>query len=222
MSNDEYGRKGYDVKLSMPIRYENLLRKKDDPGGFVNATKHIEYYIRKTGDEIKHASNVKANMTEWRTHQKNIHFMRIANAALFLCQEGMKTKYPLEIGDCWGALYKKGEHTISHHHFPFTWSFTYYVKVSEHTAPLIFENVMNPQDKSFVNMPIQPKKGDLFIFPSQLRHSVPKQETDDERIMVAGNIWYNFKSENIDIAKINSDCKYILQDDYEKISDSTK
>ena len=81
---------------------------------------------------------------------------------------------------------------------------------------------MNPQDKSFVNMPIQPKKGDLFIFPSQLRHSVPQQKTDDERIMVAGNIWYNFKSENIDIAKINSDCKYILQDDYEKISDSTK
>ena len=63
------------------------------------------------------------------------------------------------------------------------------------------------------------RKGDLFIFPSQLRHSVPKQETDDERIMVAGNIWYNFKSENVDIAKINADCKFIVQDDYEKVDD---
>ena len=43
-------------------------------------------------------------------------------------------------------------------------------------------------------MPIQPKKGDMFIFPSQMRHSVPKQESDEERIMVAGNIWYNYNS----------------------------
>ena len=43
-------------------------------------------------------------------------------------------------------------------------------------------------------MPIQPKKGDLFIFRSQMRHSGPKQESDEERIMVAGNIWYNYNS----------------------------
>ena len=43
-------------------------------------------------------------------------------------------------------------------------------------------------------MPIQPKRGDMFIFPSTLRHSVPEQESDEERIMVAGNIWYNFNS----------------------------
>jgi len=79
----EFGWRGYQVKTEMPIRYENLLNKKDDPGGFIKATKHIEYYIRKTGDEIKHASNVKASMTEWRTHQKNDYFWKIANAALY-------------------------------------------------------------------------------------------------------------------------------------------
>ena len=215
----EFGWRGYQVKTEMPIRYENLLNKEDDPGGFVNATKHIEYYIRKTGDEINHVSNVKASMTEWRTHLKNDHFWKIANAALYLCQEGMKTKYPLEIGDCWGALYTKGDHTLSHHHFPFVWSFVYYVKVSDNTSPILFENVEHPKDKSFMTMPIYPKKGDLFIFPSVLRHSVPEQETDDERIMVAGNIWYNFKSENIDIAKINADCKFIVQNDYKKVDD---
>ena len=167
--SEEYGWKGYDVKLTTPIRYENLSEE------FGALHPKIEYYIRKRGDVLKHTSNVKASMTEWDSHKNNTHINAIGEKALFLCQEGMKTKYPLEIGDCWGALYTKGEHTIEHHHWPFTWSFTYYVKVSENTAPLVFHNIMNPQDQSLINMPIQPKKGDMFIFPSTLRHSVPAQ-----------------------------------------------
>ena len=178
---------GYSVKIELPVKYINL----SEEFGGINSK--IEYYIRKTGDVLNHASNVKASMTDWDSHEKNIHINSIAKKALFLCQDGMKTKYPLEIADCWGALYTKGEHTIEHHHWPFTWSFTYYVKVSDNTAPLIFHNILNPE-KEFVNMPIQPKKGDMFIFPSTLRHSVPEQESDEERIMVAGNIWYNFNS----------------------------
>ena len=183
----DYGWKGFSVKTSTPIRYENL----SEEFGGINSK--IEYYIRKTGDVLNHASNVKASMTDWDSHEKNSHINAIAKKALFLCQDGMKAKYPLEIADCWGALYTKGEHTIEHHHWPFTWSFTYYVKVSDNTAPLVFHNILNPE-KEFVNMPIQPKKGDMFIFPSTLRHSVPEQESDEERIMVAGNIWYNFNS----------------------------
>ena len=178
---------GYYVRMELPVKYENL----SEEFGGINSK--IEYYIRKTGDVLNHASNVKASMTDWDSHEKNIHINSIAKKALFLCQDGMKTKYPLEIADCWGALYTKGEHTIEHHHWPFTWSFTYYVKVSDNTAPLVFHNILNPE-KEFVNMPIQPKKGDMFIFPSTLRHSVPEQESDEERIMVAGNIWYNFNS----------------------------
>ena len=178
---------GYNVKIELPVKYINL----NEEFGGINSK--IEYYIRKTGDVLNHASNVKASMTDWDSHEKNIHINSIAKKALFLCQDGMKAKYPLEIADCWGALYTKGEHTIEHHHWPFTWSFTYYVKVSDNIAPLVFHNILNPE-KEFVNMPIQPKKGDMFIFPSTLRHSVPEQESDEERIMVAGNIWYNFNS----------------------------
>ena len=178
---------GYNVKFELPVKYINL----SEEFGGINSK--IEYYIRKTGDMINHVSNVKASMTDWDSHEKNSHINAIAKKALFLCQDGMKAKYPLEIADCWGALYTKGEHTVEHHHWPFTWSFTYYVKVSDNTAPLVFHNILNPE-KEFVNMPIQPKKGDMFIFPSTLRHSVPEQESDEERIMVAGNIWYNFNS----------------------------
>jgi len=178
---------GYNVKFELPVKYINL----SEEFGGINSK--IEYYIRKTGDMMNHVSNVKASMTDWDSHEKNSHINAIAKKALFLCQDGMKAKYPLEIADCWGALYTKGEHTVEHHHWPFTWSFTYYVKVSDNTAPLVFHNILNPE-KEFVNMPIQPKKGDMFIFPSTLRHSVPEQESDEERIMVAGNIWYNFNS----------------------------
>jgi uncharacterized protein (TIGR02466 family) len=184
----EYGWKGYNVKTNTPIRYENLLEE------FGSINPKIEYYIRKRGDQLNHMSNVKASMTEWDAHNNNSHIKAIAEKALFLCQEDMKTKYPLEIADCWGALYTKGEHTIEHHHWPFTWSFCYYVKVSEKSAPLTFHNILNPQSQEFQEMSIQPKKGDMFIFPSTLRHSVPPQGSDEERIMIAGNIWYNFNS----------------------------
>ena len=183
-----YGWRGYDVRLNVPMRYENFSEE------FGSIHHKIEYYIRKRGDVLKHTSNVKASMTEWDAHNNNTHIKAIAEKALFLCQDGMETKYPLEIADCWGALYTKGEHTIEHHHWPFTWSFCYYVKVSDTTPPLLFHNMINPQDKSSVDMPIQPKKGDMFIFPSTLRHSVPAQETEEERMVIAGNIWYNFNS----------------------------
>ena len=179
---------GYNVKFELPVKYINLSEE------FGGINPKIEYYIRKTGDMMNHVSNVKASMTDWDSHEKNSHINAIAKKALFLCQDGMKAKYPLEIADCWGALYTKGEHTIEHHHWPFTWSFTYYVKVSDNTAPLVFHNILNPNNNEFVSMPLQPKKGDMFIFPSILRHSVPEQESDEERIMVAGNIWYNFNS----------------------------
>ena len=180
--------RGYDVNLNVPIRDENLMEE------FGSLHPKIEYYIRKRGDQLHHTSNVKATMTDWDSHNRNDHINKIAQKALHLSQQDGQTKHPLEIANCWGALYTKGEHTIEHHHWPFTWSFTYYVRVSPNTAPLVFHNIFNPQLKEYQQLHIYPKKGDLFIFPSLVRHSVPKQESDEERIMVSGNIWYNFNS----------------------------
>ena len=41
-------------------------------------------------------------------------------------------------------------------------------------------------------MPIQPKVGDLLIWPSIVLHEVPKQEVDEERIMIAGNLHMDY------------------------------
>ena len=68
-------------------------------------------------------------------------------------------------------------------------------------------NILNPQSQEFQEMSIQPKKGDMFIFPSTLRHSVPPQGSEEERIMVAGNIWYNSQESNF----IHGNKKYNIQ-----------
>ena len=44
-------------------------------------------------------------------------------------------------------------------------------------------------------MPIQPKTGDILIWNSMLTHEVPKQEVDEERIMIAGNLHMITKEE---------------------------
>ena len=193
-----YGWKGYNVKTNVPMRYENFSEE------FGSYHPKIEYYIRKRGDQLNHASNVKASMTEWDAHNNNTHINAIAEKALFLCQDGMSTKYPLELGDCWGALYDQDEHTIDHHHWPYTWSFCYYVKVSKTTPPLILYNVYNPSTELYQEMPIYPKSGDMFIFPSTVRHGVPAQAYKEERIMLAGNIWYNAQKSNF----MHGDKKY--------------
>jgi len=44
----------------------------------------------------------------------------------------------------------------------------------------------------------------MFIFPSTVRHGVPAQAYKEERIMLAGNIWYNAQKSNF----MHGDKKY--------------
>ena len=38
---------------------------------------------------------------------------------------------------------------------------------------------------------ISPKSGNMFLFPGWIRHSVPEQQCDHERIILAGNLGMN-------------------------------
>ena len=42
------------------------------------------------------------------------------------------------------------------------------------------------------NKKIYPKKGDLIIFPGHVQHEVPILETEEERIMIAGNLYHSW------------------------------
>ena len=106
---------------------------------------------------MNRVTNVQADMTDYKTHETNKHFQTLGEKVKELSSEGMKNKYQFIITDMWGAIYKKGDWTKPHQHWPYTWSFTYYVKASEKTSPIVFSNVVHPHNKEIKKMPIQPK-----------------------------------------------------------------
>ena len=153
----------------------------------------IERFIRKEGDKIKRQSNVKADMTDWQSHWQNKAISYLTDITLRLCKDNMIYKQPIKIGDCWGAIYKQNDYTLPHSHYPNMWSFVYYVKANN--EPLIFHNIISPDNNSATNVSLKVDEGDLLIYPSIMRHSVAPQVTESERIIVAGNIWYDFEAQ---------------------------
>ena len=75
--------------------------------------------------------------------------------------------------------YSKGDYTVFHNHFPSVLSFIYYVKADKDSAPLVFTDI---------DYELHPKENDLIIFPSYLKHGVPTQMKDANRMSISGNI----------------------------------
>ena len=80
------------------------------------------------------------------------------------------------IDSCWGIIYNKGMSVMKHNHFPYTFSFCYYVNTPAHSSPFIIE------DKR-----MRMKEGELIIFLSHYNHWVPRSKVDG-RCVIAGNI----------------------------------
>ena len=106
-------------------------------------------------------------------------FQTIAKYAVKISHTESPVPYNPIVIDIWGAIYSKGDRTISHDHWPALWSFCYYVSAPEGSAPLVFTSN---------NYEIQPKSGLLVMFPGWVKHHVPVQNIEAERIVVAGNI----------------------------------
>ena len=141
----------------------------------------LEKYIRQQGDRINHKSNVKAQMTEWNMQVEagGEHFQELVNWVREISLEISPVQFIPDCYDVWGAVYKKGDYTISHDHWPAIWSWTYYVNVTSQCSPLVFTNT---------DYKVQPVNGLLVIFPGWVKHKVLPQENDHERVMVAGNL----------------------------------
>lgn len=147
----------------------------------------LEKIIRDTGDVQNHATNVKADMTHhqmWREdYVGHEQFQIICGVALELALKNAPAKmqpfFKPCITECWGALYKKGDFTRPHDHWPAIWSFSYYVSVSNACSPIVFPGA---------KLSIKPKNGLMVMFPGWIEHAVPRQKCDFERVMIAGNI----------------------------------
>ena len=147
----------------------------------------LENKIRNIGDVIKHASNVKADMTDFHMQHDpdfkkicDFAIMQIINSIEGLNQRGAEM-LRFDIIDCWGMVYKggQGHHTQEHAHWPSTFSFCYYVNACEECAPLQFTKA---------NYEVTPRSGLMVIFPGNVSHSVPNQYCTHDRVAISGNI----------------------------------
>jgi hypothetical protein len=143
----------------------------------------LERDIRNCGDKQNRSTNVKALMTHWDMFNHSSAF----NSLLEWIEKSFgdcklhtfcrQTEYKLN--SLWGMIYKEGDHTIPHDHLPSFFSFVYFVKVSNNSSPLMF---------SASSTYIKPEVGKIVFFPSYLKHYVPEQGGNDERITISGNI----------------------------------
>ena len=84
--------------------------------------------------------------------------------------------YDYTIDSCWGIIYNKGMSVVKHNHFPYTFSFCYYVNTPANSSPLIIEGKR-----------MRMKEGQLIIFLSHYNHWVPRSKVDGRCVLV-GNI----------------------------------
>ena len=178
-----------EVTETYPFSHTNVLSEMEDihitrhTGQTVNAHIDLELTTRENVG-VTFTSNVKSYMTDWNMHENFESFMRIGNIA---CRAAKKIsenmfKPNLFLGESWGIIYNKGKHTKRHSHWPYTYAFGYYLTNCD-TSPLLFPTA---------NKKIYPKKGDLIIFPGHVQHEVPILETEEERIMIAGNLYHSW------------------------------
>ena len=145
--------------------------------------KRLAETCRNIGDIQKLSTNVQASMTGWYMHETDSDFMEVCRMAMdFAYENSPRQGIPFMPYDCWGAIYTKGNYTKTHEHWPQIWSWVYNVECCENCAPLMFNDSSHS---------VSPKSGNLVLFPGWIRHSVPEQQCDHERVILAGNLGMN-------------------------------
>ena len=168
----------YDILVTRPIFIKNIF---EEVGSDLHST--LESIIRKTGDEWKRRlSVVQADITNLNMHQRHESFNQVCDIVITYAEKMGSTPIKCRTSDCWGVLYKKNDFAVAHAHWPNIWSWGYYVKVPQGSSPLVF-----PEGKEG-NYYVFPQVGDLVIFPAWIKHEVPPSLTEEDRMLVGGNL----------------------------------
>jgi len=172
-------------------KYPVKVKQVNPPTSF---TKTIKENILEAGDALQGRTAAKCLMTKWNMHDDYLTFRMVGEEAIEvanLCPLAKRTKpdgspddIPLYIKESWGLVYGKGHTCEEHNHWPSLWSYTYCVEACKKCAPLMFNDSANEGTPFH----LFPETGQLIVFPAWLNHSVPKQECEHQRVMVAGNL----------------------------------
>jgi hypothetical protein len=181
--------------LADSMTHKTALRNHPDVRGFAGrypvvvkedclghmSNQHLKSIILKKQDAQKRKTNVKAFMTHWLMHKEESMFAEICTQALELAEKTGPHKIDMQTSECWGAVYREGDFTQQHDHWPQLWSWVYNVECCSECSPLVFPN-------GHSTPPILPEEGTMILFPAWVLHSVPTQMCKHDRIVVAGNI----------------------------------
>jgi uncharacterized protein (TIGR02466 family) len=99
----------------------------------------------------------------------------------------------------WAVINKKDNFNVEHIHANCHLSAAYYVKLPKNSGNLKiynpnnisrnrFPQISKPTELNILSRLLKVSEGDLLIFPSYLPHSVPKNESDEDRIVVSFNL----------------------------------
>ena len=150
--------------------------------------KRLAETCRSIGDVQSRKTNAKASMTDWFMQETDSDFKKVCDFAIDLAMENSPSEGSLMPYDCWGVIYNKGDHAISHDHWPHMWSWVYNVECCIDCSPLTIDDCC---EGSILSYEILPHEGNMIMFPGWIKHTVLEQECDHERIIVAGNIGIN-------------------------------
>ena len=113
-----------------------------------------------------------------------------------------QAKISMNITTSWVNRYSKGDLTHQHHHSNSIISGVYYLEDCDETAPIQFHRAPGYVNlwPNTINLPIKthnalnidvvtviPKAGELIMWPSHLAHSVPPNQSDQDRHTIAFN-----------------------------------
>ena len=124
--------------------------------------------------------SVRARVTDWHADSPNIDLVVswITNILYEKYPWILERGYRLFFSNRWFASYPRGECALTHAHFPFSWSWVYFVNTPKGSSPFIFTTS---------GKRVKAEAGKVVIFPGNVYHHVPKTRCDN-RVVLAGNI----------------------------------
>ena len=105
----------------------------------------------------------------------------------------------VKIEAMWSIINKKGDFNIQHNHPNAYLSAAYYVKCPVNSGNINFHEgseaklIRHPNIKKFTEMSamktsLEPKEGDLFVFPAYFYHDVGENLSNEDRIVISFNL----------------------------------
>lgn len=115
-------------------------------------------------------------------------------------------QHPMTITGCWANINPPGAYHPTHNHPNNYLSGVYYVAVPDSGSRIVFQDprpsMIMPRPRQFTRLTAnaadaQSKPGRLLIFPAWLRHSVPANDGQTDRISISFNLMFKQFAETL-------------------------